>query len=220
MIRCLVKISLLLACAFALMGTALPDSTYKMPLGVSRWCIGSHRITANIALNESLFSDMKGLKDRHYNFATGSDSQLQRIASEFLQPYLDQKLSVSVNGKRYPVKVDKLVRQDNSIYTIWISINDADFDRPLNQLKIDYQVLFEEIKNNHMNQAYYYRSEATGAAVQKLFDSVPAGAQYDFINNGRPWELTVRGTAPLTAAGAPNPGQVAATVSPGSAPGK
>jgi hypothetical protein len=183
----------LLACAVALMGTSLPESDYKTPQGFSRWCVGTAGITASIGLNEPLFSELKGLKGKHPGFETATEAQLQKVAREFLQPYIDKKISVQVNGIKYPVKVDRLVRGDNSIYSIWISVNNIKLDRKLNDLKIDYQMLFEEIKNNHLNQAYLYRSDAKGAAAQALFDSVPAEAQYDFTNNGKPWELTVKG---------------------------
>jgi hypothetical protein len=177
------------------MGTALPNSSYKMPLGTSKWRVGKSGIIANIDLNESLFSDMGGIRERHYNYASGSDDELQRITNEFIQPYVNKRISVSVNGKPYPVKVSKLVRHDNSIYTIWLSIDNIAFDRPQNNLKIEYRMLFEELKKDHMNQAYLYRSDATGDALQKIFDNFPAEGQHDFTSDSTTWELSVKGAA-------------------------
>jgi hypothetical protein len=153
--------------------------------------VGKNSIVATIDLNESLFSDLRGIKDKHYDYASGSDSQLQQIATEFIQPYVNKKISVSVNGKKYPVKVNKLVRHDNSIFTIWLSIDKIAFNRPRNDLKIEYGILFEELKKDHLNQAYFYRSDATGDALQKIFDNYPAEGQFDFTSNSPTWELSI-----------------------------
>ena len=182
--------------AVVLLGSALPDSTYKMPLGGSRWCVGTKGIIATIDLNESLFSDMGGLKYRYHNYASSSDDQLHRIATEFIQPYLDKKITVSVNGKRYPVKVTRLEKNDNAIYSIWLAIVNIPFDRPQNEVKIEYNMLFDEIKNEHLNVAYLYRSDAAGDALQRLFDTVPAEGQFEFTAKARVWDLTITGTAP------------------------
>jgi hypothetical protein len=135
---------------------------------------------------------MRGMKEKHYNYASGSDSELKKIATEFIQPYVNKKITISVNGRIYRVKVDKLIRHDNSIYTIWLSVSDIAFDRPLNNLKIDYRMLFEELKDNHINLAFFYRSDATGDALQKIFDNYPAEGQYDFTYNSPVWELSIK----------------------------
>jgi hypothetical protein len=190
-IRSLGKSLFLLIGVVFLLGSALPDSSYKLPLGTSKWRVGKNSIIANIDLNESLFSDMKGIKDKHYNYAAGSEDQLKQIATEYIQSYVNKKISITVNGKKYHIKVNKLVRHDNSIYTIWLTVDDIAFDRPRNVLKIDYRMLFEEIKNNHLNQAYFYRSDATGDSLQKLFDNYPADGQYDFTCDSPAWELSI-----------------------------
>ena len=194
MIRSVGNVLLLLLAAFFLLGSVLPDSPYKMPCGGSRWRVGRNSIIANIDLNESLLSDMRGMKEKHYNYASGSDSELKKIATEYLQPYVNKKITVSVNGRIYPVKVDKLIRHDNSTYTIWLSVSDIAFDRPLNNLKINYRMLFEELKDNHINLAYFYRSDATGDALQKVFDNISAEGEYEFTNNSPAWELSIQGT--------------------------
>jgi hypothetical protein len=183
---------LLLGAVF-LLGSAMPGSTYKTPLGGSKWRVGTKGIIATIDLNEPLFSDMGGLKHRYSNYASASDAQLQRIATEFIQPYLDKKLSVSVNGKQYPVKVTRVTRNDIAIYSIWLSIENIHFDRPQNAVRIEYNMLFDEVKNEHLNLAYLYRSNASGDALQRLFDSVPAKGQFEFSAIARIWEFTVTG---------------------------
>lgn len=186
----------LLLGAVVLLGSAMPGSTYKTPLGGSRWRVGTKEIMATIDLNEPLFSDMGGLKHRYPDYASASDAQLQRMATEFIQPYLDKKLSVSVNGTRYPVKVVRVARNDMAIYSIWLSIPNIPFDRPRNDVRIEYNMLFDEVKNEHLNLAYLYRSDAAGDALQKLFDTVPAEGQFEFSAKDRIWELTIPGAAP------------------------
>ena len=68
------------------------------------------------------------------------------------------------------------------------------FIKPENVLKIDYKMLFEETKNTHVNLAYFYRSDATGDALQKFFDNYPAEGEYNFTSNFPAWELSVKGT--------------------------
>jgi hydrogenase/urease accessory protein HupE len=194
MIASLVKKLFLLSGAVYLLLSAAPAYSHNMPLGGSRWCVGRDSIIANIDLNETLFSELKGIKARQYDFASGTDSQLQQIAHEFIQPYIDKKISLSVNGKSRPVKVDKLVRNDNSTFTIWLSVAKAGFNRSENSLKIDYQMLLEE-NNAHMNLAYLYQSDAKGEALQKVFDYSPALSEYRFGSGTAPWELTIKGSA-------------------------
>jgi|GEM_PF-1343130 len=194
------RLFLLLSAVFLLLNAA-PAYSHNMPVGGSKWCAGKDSIIANIDLNETLFSELKGIKERHYDFATGTDSQLQQIAREFIQPYLNKKISLSVNGKNRQIKVDRLVRNDNSSFTIWLSVAKAGFDQPENRLKIDYQMLLEE-NNAHLNLAYFYQSDATGDALQKIFDYSSPQGEYRFGGGTPPWELTVKGSAGVPGASA------------------
>jgi hydrogenase/urease accessory protein HupE len=198
MIASLVQRLFLLSGSLFLLLSAAPAYSHNMPLGGSKWCAGKDSITANIDLNETLFSELKGLKERHYDFVSGTESQLQQIAQEFIQPYIDRKILLSVNGKSRQVKVERLVRNDNSTFTIWLSVAKAGFNRSENSLKIDYQMLLEE-ESAHLNLAYFYQSDATGDALQKVFDYSPAQSDYRFASGSAPWELTVRGPASAAA---------------------
>ncbi|MBJ6724229.1 HupE/UreJ family protein [Geomesophilobacter sediminis] len=185
----------LLSCMFMLVLAATPANAHNMPVGGSKWCAGKNGLLASIDLNETLFSELRGIREKQYHLASGSESQLQQIAKEFVQPYIDQELSVTINGKPQPVRVEKLVRNDNSTYTIWLSARNALFDRPQNTLKIDYRMLFEETRNMHMNLAYFYRTDATGEALQKFLDYHPADGEHEFNANSKTWEFTVQGPA-------------------------
>jgi hydrogenase/urease accessory protein HupE len=83
-------------------------------MGGSRWCFGRNRIVANIDLGPSLLQFIKGMKP-----VEGlSDDQMRQVATEILQPYLDEKLSVTEDGKAYPVKVDRLVKQRERLHDL------------------------------------------------------------------------------------------------------
>lgn len=181
--------------AFFMMGSVLPDSKYKTPVGGSQWRVGKTSILANIVLNENLFSDIRGMKEKHGNFATCSNEELKRILVDFIQPYVNKKIKVSVNGKTFPVLAYNLTRSDDSKYTIWLSINDIAFERANNDLKIDYRMLFDELGKDHLNLALLYRSDATGDALQKLFDYTPAAGRNDFTPETPTWELSIKGPA-------------------------
>jgi len=174
--------------------TAVSAYSHNMPMGGSRWCLQKNGLIANIDLNQGLMSDIKEIKEGHYDLAALSDRQLQQVAVDILQPYITRKLSITVNGKAYPVKVDKLVRT-NATYSIWLSVDRIGFTRPENSLKIDYRLLFDETNNTHLNMAFLYKSEATGDALQQVFDYSPAEGQHNFENGSPVWDLSVKGAA-------------------------
>jgi len=212
----LTKRIFLLFCAVFLLAGASSSYGHNLPLGGSKWCVGNNQVNATIDLNETLFSELRGIKEKKYSFSSGSESHLQQIAKEFVQPYVNSKISLSVNGRNYPVQVLRLVRNENSTYTIWLSASNLAFDQPQNVLKIDYRMLFEETDNAHVNLGYFYRSEATGEALQRFFDNSPAAGEHNFTSGAHVWELEVTGTQ---GAAAPLPGISAAAPAPADAPG-
>jgi hypothetical protein len=162
-------------------------------MGGSRWSFGRNRIVANIDLGPSLLQFIKGMKP-----VEGlSDDQMRQVATEILQPYLDEKLSVTEDGKAYPVKVDRLVSNGN-VYTIWISVERIPLD-PGRPVTIDYKLLFDETQNAHVNLAYGYLSESTGDALKSVFDFSPAAMQYTFESSAHAWTVIAPGTAKIGA---------------------
>jgi hydrogenase/urease accessory protein HupE len=190
---------LLLFVAILVLLIAVPVSAHDLPMGGSRWCFGKNKIIANIDLRMSALAEIKGIKEGHYDLDSLSDKQLQQIAAEILQPYINKKLSITVDNKRYPVKVDKVVRNANNLYTIWLSIDNVSFNSPVNPVRIDYTLLFEETKNAHVNIAYGYLSDATGDALQKIFDFSPAALQKTFDYKAPVWEFSINGPANVPA---------------------
>src|SRR6266480_801234 len=160
--------------------TAVPAFAHDMTIGASRWCFGTSSIIANIDLNSALIADIKGIIDGPYNLGASSEKQLQLVAADIIQPYINKRLSITVNDKEYPVKVSKLVRNENGLYTIWLNVDDIGFNKPVNAVKIDYRLLFDETNNSHLNLAYLYLSDAAPDAVQKVFDYSQPTAQISF----------------------------------------
>lgn len=180
---------------------AVSVSAHDLTMGGSRWCFGKNSITANIDLGPSLLAQIQGIKEGQYDLASSSDEQLRQIAADIIQPYINKKLSITVNDAAYPVKVIKLVRNENNLCTLWLSVDAISFKNPENPVKIDYRLLFDETNNSHLNLAYLYFPDATGDARQKVFDfSQPAG-QNTFDHNAPVWEVSVKGAILEPAAG-------------------
>jgi len=184
----------LLVIAAVVFFTTVPIYAHNLPVGSSRWCFGKKTIVANIDLGATLLSELQGIKDGKYNLNSSTDEELQQIAANVLQPYLNRKLSITVNEKNYPVKVDRLVR-DNNLFTIWLSVDNVIYKNSANAVKIDYRLLFDETDNTHLNLAYMYFSDASGDALKNIFDfSQPAG-HFSFDYKTTAWEVSVKGSA-------------------------
>ncbi len=170
-------------------------------MGGSRWCFGRNWIVANIDLGPTLLQSIKGMKEWRDPEGGLSDEQMHRVVTEILQPYLDEKLSVTEDGKAYPVKVDRLVYSGN-VYTIWISVEHIPLD-PGRPVTIDYKLLFDETQGAHVSLAYGYVSEATGDALKSVFDFSPPAMQYTFESSAHAWTMIAPGTAKTQAMVAP-----------------
>jgi hydrogenase/urease accessory protein HupE len=170
-----------------------PVFAHDALLGGSKWCFGKDRILFTIELGSSLFPEIRGIKESGRDLDGLADEQLQEIAG-IVQPYIDEKLSISINGKAHPVKVNKLVRE-GTLWKIWLSVDDIAFNNPENPVKIDYRLLFAETNNEHVNVAFLYMSDAAADAVQKVFDYSHPESQYSFQNNAPAWEFSIKGAA-------------------------
>ncbi len=159
---------------------AVPVSAHNMPMGGSRWCFGKNSLTAIMEFNPLLFGDIKGVKEAGYNPEALSPEQLPNIAASALQPCVNDKLSLSVNGTTYPLKVTKLTRNENNYFQIWLAAENIGFHNSPNQVKIEYRMLFDETDNQHVNLAFFYLTDAVGADLQKVLDFSQPERQYLF----------------------------------------
>jgi hydrogenase/urease accessory protein HupE len=185
------KIFLLVTAVLFLL-TTVPVSAHNLPIGGSRWCFGKNNIVGNIDMKPPLLMEIKGIKEGNYNLYSVSDEQLQQIVANIIQPYINQKLTIKVNNKACPLKVNRIVN-NNGMFTIWLSADEVDFTNPDNPVNIDYRLLFEE-DSAHVNLAYAYMSDATGAALQKIFDFSPPAFQTRFNANNQVWQFSIKGT--------------------------
>jgi hypothetical protein len=184
------------AVTISLLLMAFSVSANQPSMGGSQWCFGKNNITGRIDLKPHLFSQIKGIKEGHYNIDSITDEQLQQMATDVLQPYIGEKLSITVNDKTYPVKVDKVTKNTDNLYTIWLSVNNVRFNHSVNLVKIVYSLLFKETKNAHTNLAFGYVTDAKGAALQKVIDYSPPVFQTTFAPNAAAWEVSIKGSMP------------------------
>ncbi|MGA3127926.1 MAG: hypothetical protein ABSD13_14545 [Candidatus Korobacteraceae bacterium] len=158
----------------------------------SHWAIRHNAIVGTVDLNSFTFPEIKPIKEGHYDLASASGEQLQQIATSVIQPYIDKKLSITVNDKTYPIRVTKLVMSGNGAVVIWLSANNVSFGMPVNHVKIVYSLLFEETENLHSNLAAGYLSDATGDALQLVFDLSHPEFQSTFDALHTVWQFSVK----------------------------
>ena len=174
---------------------SVPAFAHDLPIGGSRWSFGNDTILGFIDLKLPLLSEIKVLKEGHYDLESASDEQLRQIASEVLQPYIAKKITVTVNDKIYPLRLDKLVRQGSNVFTLWLSVHNVPFSQPVNAITIAYSLLFEETNNQHINLAYGYVSNATGDALQQVFNISQPQFSTTFDSQSTVWRVSVKGVA-------------------------
>ncbi|MGA2225816.1 MAG: hypothetical protein ABSH41_15385 [Syntrophobacteraceae bacterium] len=114
---------------------------HEQSMGASRWCFGKDRIIGEIDLTSILFSKIKGIEEGKYKLDEVSGGQLQLIARDVIQPYIDIRLHISVDGKNYPVGVTKLERKGDNLYTIYLIAKNIHFHNAENQVKIYYSLI-------------------------------------------------------------------------------
>jgi hydrogenase/urease accessory protein HupE len=168
-------------------------------MGGSRWAFGKDTILGFIDLKLPVMAEVAPIKNGHYNLETTSDDELRQLATNVIQPYINQRLSVAINGKAYPIAVEKVSRNENNLFTIWVAVRQVRFDRPTNDVRIAYSLLFGETKNEHVNMAFGYLSDATGEALQRVFDMTPPAFQTAFEANNTVWNVSVQGATPVAA---------------------
>jgi hydrogenase/urease accessory protein HupE len=200
------KLSWLLAVLF--LSLPVPVLAHNQPMGASRWAIGKNSILGFIDLDAPQLSLIKGMAEGHYDLSSATAGQLQHIAKEILQPYIAQKLSLSVNGKVIPFHVVQLARGDGDRYTISLSAAPVFFNQPVNKVRISYSLLQAETDNQHLNIAFGYVTDATGADLQQVFNIRQPSFSTTFDASTAVWEFPIEGGATagqVTAAKATSP---------------
>ncbi|MBO7744489.1 HupE/UreJ family protein [Paenibacillus sp. MWE-103] len=180
-----------------LLFAATPVFAHDLYLGSSKWAFGKDRILSTIEFDPGLFEQIKGIKELGYDLDHLTEEQLRDLTTKVIQPYIDEKLSVSINDRVYPEKVVKLERE-GTLWKIWLKISDLNFDWQENQVSIAYHLLFEETSNQHVNIGYVYYTDADDDAVQAVFDKTQPNLQYIFDSNHTVWNFSDKTAAFLT----------------------
>jgi hypothetical protein len=181
-----------------LLAAALPASAHDVTLGGSRWCLARDGIVATIDLDSSLLSRIGGIGAADRDLESRSETELKEIAGAVLQPYVDARLTVRVNGAAWPARVDRLAKA-GGVWQIGLSMDGAALDRPSNSVELDYRLLLEETGGAHVNIAYLYLSQEGTAAAQRIFDFAQPTWQTMFKRGATAWRATIPG-APAAAA--------------------
>jgi hydrogenase/urease accessory protein HupE len=176
-----------------LFSIALPASAHNLPMGASRWSFGKNSIVAEFDFKQVLFAEIKGIKEGAYDLNSVSDRELEWIARDVIQPYINDKLSVTVAGTSYPIKVNRITRNENGLFTTYLSIDNVRFKSQENPVKIVYTLLFDETGADHYNLTSLYLTDAKGDELQKIFALSPPSMQTSFDFNTRSWDFTIKG---------------------------
>lgn len=202
LILCLVPLALL---------SAVPVSAHNMTVGFSKWCFGKNFILVRVDLDSFLIAQMNGIKEGHYNPDTVSEKRLRKMAAEVIEPYINKKLLLTLDDRLYHLHIDKISMNDGKLYTIWLRVAGYDFKTPVNNVKIDYQMLFEETYYAHMNVTYLYLIDTPEDTIQKVLDYSQPSWQTVFDPSATAWEVSLKGargmpeTAPKTVTPASDP---------------
>ncbi len=188
------KIFLLLITPLILVTLVTPAFAHNETMAGSKWFFGKNGIVAEIELAPSLLAQIKGIKGGYSLIETCSDERFRKVVTDVIQPYIDRKLSISVNDKVYPVRITRIDRSDDIMWKMWLSVKDVSFDNPVNPVKIDYRLFFEETDDTHINISYLYRSDAAADTVQKNGEEAEPLARNIFDVNAPVWELSIEGS--------------------------
>lgn len=188
------KIVLLLIAPLFLAALAPPAHAHNEMMAGTKWFFGKNGIVAVVEFAPSLLAEMKGIKGGHYLIESCSDEQFQRVVTDVIQPYLDRNLSISVDDKVYPAKVTRVDRSDDIVWKMWLSVRDVSSGKPVNPVKIDYRLFFEETDDTHINISYLYLSDAADTAQKGGKEAEPL-ARNIFDANAPVWEFSIDGSA-------------------------
>jgi hydrogenase/urease accessory protein HupE len=183
----------------SLLAGATPAHAHGLPVTGSKWRLGSDRLIATIDLKKDLLFQIKGVKEGHYDLGSGSGTDLQRLATEVIQPYVNDKLSFSVNGNSYPLKVVRVESDSGSLFTVWLSTGKLELTLPDNKVRIGYRMFFDEVGPGHMDIAWFYATNATGDELQQVFNYTQPNERNNFTSSATVWELQVKGAEKVPA---------------------
>lgn len=140
-------------------------------MGGAQWVISKNNIHISMEFAPDLLNTLKGVQEKYQRIDSCSAGQLQRIAMEVFKPYLDQKLLVWINGRKFPITVCKLTKDKGYLYNLTLLIQNI---RPVlkkgnNFIKIDYRLFFEETDGAHINMTTIRSADSDDTEIQNQF---------------------------------------------------
>ena len=184
--------SILFFLTLLLLFTTKPLYAHVMTTGISRWCFGNDYVLVQIDLDSYLIGVIKGIREGGNNPDAIDEKQLPKIAAEILQPYINERLHLTVNNKPCPLKVIKVVRSQELLFTVCLYADNIVLNKPEVPVKIEYRLLFPETSYAHQNMAYMYTADGPSDTVQKIFDNYPPKWQAIFDPSAPEWEVLIK----------------------------
>ncbi|MBM7566984.1 HupE/UreJ family protein [Paenibacillus sacheonensis] len=174
-------------------GGVTPVFAHDMYLGGSEWAIGKDRILFTIDLDPAILQQIEAIKELG-DLDSLTDEQRRKMETDIVQPYMNEKLSVSVNDRPYPVTVEKM-EKEGTVWRTWMKASDLRLDQQDNKVKINYHLLFEETNNQHVSIGYIYFTDADDDSVKKVFDYSQPDLMHTFDSSHAVWEFSMKSKA-------------------------
>ncbi len=191
------KKSLSLVLAVLVLVAATPVRAHVMTTGVSRWCFGNGWVVVDIDLDSYLIGFIKGIKDGKYNPDAIDPDQLPKIAKDIIQPYINERLHLTINNNPCPLRVIGFTKSQANLYSMRLFADNIKMDKPKNSVKIEYRLLFQETNYAHQNVASMYTADGTVDPAQRFntaqqkFDASFPKWQAIFNPSGPEWEMSI-----------------------------
>ncbi|MBJ9988854.1 HupE/UreJ family protein [Paenibacillus sp. S28] len=175
-------------------GGVTPVFAHDMYLGGSEWAVGKDRILFTIDLDPAILQQINGIKELGDNLDSLTDEQRRKMETDIVQPYMNEKLSVSVNDRSYPVKVEKM-EKEGTVWRTWMKVSDLSLNQQDNKVKINYHLLFKETNNQHVSIGYIYFTDADDDSVKNVFNYSQPDLMYTFDSGHTEFEFSVKSKA-------------------------
>jgi len=140
-------------------------------MGGAQWVISKNNIHVTMEFAPDLLNMIKDVPKKYKRIDSCSEAQLQRIAMEIFKPYIDKELLVWINGRKFPITVCKLTKDNGYLYDLTLLIQNIrpTLKKGKNFIKIDYRLFFEESDGAHINMTTIRSAGSDDSEIQTQF---------------------------------------------------
>ncbi len=143
-------------------------TAHDLDASYSIWSIKEDGIVIAMYLKQSLLMSIGDIDKNNDQVLT--EKELEDALPTIIQPYFDSKLSVYLDGKKYPVVIND-IKTDETGQVKFICSVDYDEKRfNFTRVKIDYQLFYKETNNGHQNFAYISTPATGDDLLDFIFD--------------------------------------------------